>query len=94
MKHEHAVVTKYSVGQNYPNPASGGTRIKYSVPVKSVVSLVLFDGNGRQIKLLVNEQKEAGTYFYDLNTSIFGKGIYYYKMHAGVFQDTKKMIVE
>jgi len=85
----------YFLGQNYPNPVNqGATRINYSIPVDGKVDLVLFDIQGRQIKILVRETKTAGVYEYDLNTSVLAKGLYIYTMHSGTYVAVKKLVVQ
>jgi hypothetical protein len=84
------------LGQNYPNPVpmSQSTKIEYSVPVTSKVELVLYDMQGRPVKIMVDEMKNAGRYFYDLNTGVLAKGLYIYSMHAGNFHDVKKLVLQ
>ena len=82
------------LGQNYPNPAYQNTSIIYRVAVKSKVELVLFDIQGRPIKVMVNEMKASGTHSYILDTKNIAKGMYYYRMHSGNFLDAKKLIVQ
>lgn len=85
----------YFLLQNFPNPVPNqNTRISYKIPVNATVELVLFDLQGRQVKMLVNETQDAGIHYYDLNTATLGKGLYFYRIHSGNFRDVKKMIVE
>jgi Domain of unknown function (DUF4082)/Secretion system C-terminal sorting domain len=84
------------LGQNYPNPVpmSQNTRIEYSVPISSKVELVLYDMQGRPVKIMVDEMKNAGRYSYDLNTGVLAKGLYIYTLHSGSFHDVKKLVVQ
>jgi hypothetical protein len=84
------------LGQNYPNPVpmSQSTKIEYDVPIASKVELVLYDMQGRPVKIMVNEMKNAGRYSYDLNTGVLAKGLYIYSMRAGSFYDVKKLVVQ
>jgi hypothetical protein len=82
----------YSLGQNYPNPASNTTTIQYTLPKSGQVNLCLFDMNGKMIKVLVNAPKEAGTHALGFNIEMLSKGIYYYKIQAGSFTGVKKLI--
>ncbi|PJA97191.1 MAG: hypothetical protein CO129_02500 [Ignavibacteriales bacterium CG_4_9_14_3_um_filter_34_10] len=84
-----------SLSQNYPNPFNPSTNIKYSIPVKGFVSLKIFDIQGRLIATLVNEQKSAGTYNYEFNSSDYqlSTGIYFYKLQCGDFSKTNKMLL-
>jgi Domain of unknown function (DUF4082)/Secretion system C-terminal sorting domain/Bacterial Ig domain len=84
----------WSLGQNYPNPVIGNTRIDYSIPINAKVELVLYDMQGRPVKIMVNEIKNAGTYSYDLNTSILAKGLYIYTLHSGSYHAVKKLVVQ
>ncbi|HRE11398.1 MAG TPA: T9SS type A sorting domain-containing protein, partial [Ignavibacteria bacterium] len=83
----------YSLSQNYPNPFNPQTMITYSVPQSSFVNITVFDILGREIYSPVNEIKKAGSYELNINAGQIGSGIYYYRMSAGDFSDTKKMIV-
>jgi hypothetical protein len=83
----------YYLGQNYPNPASQSTKINYTIPTRSLVEIVLFDAQGRQIKVLVNEIKESGNHVVEFSTANLAKGIYYYTMWSGKYMASQKMIV-
>jgi hypothetical protein len=85
---------EFVLEQNHPNPASGITTISYILPQSEYVLIGLYDGLGKQIKVLVSEEKSAGVYFIDINTSNLSKGIYYYKMRAGAFTATRKMVLK
>ena len=84
----------YYLGQNYPNPVSHKTKIRYSIPVKSIVEIILFDFSGNQVKVLVNEVKEAGAYAYHLDVSNLAKGIYYYRMRSGNYLEVKTIVIQ
>ena len=84
----------FVLGQNYPNPASQNTTISYTVPVKAPVELALYDMQGRQIKILVNEIKESGTHTIDLDTRKLIKGVYHYKMKSGSYSDIKRLLIQ
>ena len=83
----------YLLNQNYPNPFNPDTKITYSVPRKSNVSLKIFDLLGNEIKTLVNENEPGGTYSITWNAANLPSGIYFYKLQAGSFVETKKMIL-
>ena len=85
---------RFLLSQNYPNPASKTTTINYTVPLKSPVEMVLFDIQGRQIKVLVNELKDAGTHTIELDLRRLNKGVYYYKMKSGNYSDIKRLLVD
>jgi len=79
--------------QNYPNPFNPVTTINYSLPLKAQVELVVYNTLGEQLKQLVNSVKEAGSYSVQLNASGLPSGIYFYKLQAGDYIKTKKMIL-
>jgi hypothetical protein len=82
-----------NLNQNYPNPFNPKTTIKYSIPVKGLVTLKIYDILGREVKTLVNEIKEAGTYFAEFDASNYASGVYIYKLTAGDYEKTVKMVL-
>jgi hypothetical protein len=87
------IPVKYWLNQNYPNPFNPSTIINYQVPVLSHITLKLFDVLGREITTLVNEEKNAGRYKVKFDGSKITSGIYFYKLNAGNFSETKKMLL-
>jgi subtilisin-like proprotein convertase family protein len=87
------VPTRFNLYQNYPNPFNPSTTIKYDIPKDALVKVVVFDVLGREVRTLVNEQKKAGSYSLQMNASGLSSGVYFYKIHAGDFTDTKKMVL-
>lgn len=83
----------FAIAQNYPNPFNPVTNIKYSVPQNTFVRITVFDVLGREVSAPVNEFKTAGSYELSFNASELGSGIYYYRINADGFTDTKKMIL-
>ena len=83
-------VYNYSLEQNYPNPASGETSIRFTIPKAEKVSLAVYDINGRIVKVLVHGSRDAGTHTVSFNTGSLAGGIYYYRMKAGDFSQNKK----
>jgi hypothetical protein len=79
--------------QNYPNPFNPTTIIRFEIPRESIVTIKLYDLLGREIKTLVNEEKTAGSYSYIFDGSSLSSGIYFYRITAGKFAQTKKMIL-
>jgi lysophospholipase L1-like esterase len=82
--------------QNFPNPFNPSTTISYSIPVgtRHAVSLLkVYDVLGRDVATLVDEVKPAGTYTVNFDASQLSSGVYYYKLTAGSFTQTKKMIL-
>jgi hypothetical protein len=83
----------YELAQNYPNPFNPSTTIQFSIPTAGVVRLVLYDILGRQVATLLDEEKAPGTYKVDFNGSQFASGTYFYRLQAGTFSDTKKLLL-
>ena len=84
---------KFSLSQNFPNPFNPTTNIKFDLPKKGLVTLNIFDALGREVATLVNEQLAPGTYETTFDASAHPSGIYFYKLTAGDFTDTKRMIL-
>jgi len=84
---------EYAIAQNYPNPFNPSTSIKFDIPNLSEVKLAVYDLTGREIALLVNETLEPGSYSYTWNASQLSSGIYFYRIKAGSFVQTKKMVL-
>jgi hypothetical protein len=85
--------SEYQLYQNYPNPFNPSTLISYQIPVSGNVTLKIYDALGKEISTLVDENKPAGNYVFDFDASILPSGIYFYRIQAGSFDDTKKMIL-
>lgn len=83
----------YYLYQNYPNPFNPITKINYSIPEISFVTLKLYDVLGNEIAILVEEEKPAGNYSTDFSAEALPSGTYFYKLTAGNFSETKKMIL-
>jgi len=83
----------YSLYQNYPNPFNPNTKIKYSMPKLSYVAIKVFDILGNEIETLVNEEKPNGIYEVDFNAKNLPSGVYFYRLQAGDFIETKKMVL-
>ena len=83
----------YELAQNYPNPFNPSTKINYTIPLRSSVSITVFDVLGKEIGNLVNEIQTAGNHSIEFNGVNLPSGVYYYKIEANDFIDTKKMIL-
>ncbi len=86
-------ISDYSLEQNYPNPFNQSSVINYKCQISGFVKIVLFDLTGKEIKTLINEYKQPGTYKVRFNAEGLSGGIYFYKMTAGDFSDVKKIIL-
>ncbi len=83
----------YNLSQNYPNPFNPKTKIEFTIPVREQVELSVFNVMGEKIKTLINNHLDAGKHFVDFDASDLSSGIYFYKIKAGKFTSTKKMVI-
>jgi len=84
---------EYILAHNYPNPFNPTTTIKYQIPELSFVILKVYDVLGNEITTLVNEEKLAGSYQIKFDATILSSGLYFYRLQAGDFVETKKMLM-
>ncbi|MDR3626279.1 MAG: DUF4434 domain-containing protein [Ignavibacteriaceae bacterium] len=87
------VPKEYALMQNYPNPFNPSTVIRYQIAKEGNVTLKIYNMLGKEVKTLVNEKREAGSYSIDLNASTLPSGVYFYRIISGSYSDTKKMIL-
>lgn len=103
---QYALPTEFKLEQNYPNPFNPSTKIRYSIPTPpsssplvkgrnevGFVTLKVYDILGNEVTTLVNEQKEPGYYEVDFNAAGIASGVYIYRLQAGSFVSTKKMLM-
>ncbi len=83
----------FTLMQNYPNPFNPLTMISFEVPSKMLVSLKIYDMLGREVKTIVNDLRNAGKYSVAFDGTNLSSGVYFYKLTAGSFTDTKRMIL-
>jgi hypothetical protein len=83
----------YKLHDNYPNPFNPSTNIRYDIPENVIVKLVILDELGREIETLVNEKQSASTYEANWNAIQYSSGVYYYRLQAGDFISTKKLVL-
>ena len=97
VKVEYLGITDYTLEQNYPNPFNPETVIRYSTAENGRVRITVYNLLGLELKILVDEYKPAGSYEVKFNTKDLkeqiGSGIYFYKMEAGNYSQTRKMII-
>ncbi|MBK9097565.1 MAG: T9SS type A sorting domain-containing protein [bacterium] len=86
-------LNSFQLFQNYPNPFNPTTKISWQSPVGGFQSIKVYDVLGNEVARLINEYKPAGSYEVEFNASALSSGIYFYKLQAGSFTETKKMIV-
>jgi len=84
---------EFALNQNYPNPFNPTTNIQYDIPNDVFVNIKVYDMLGREVAELVNEVKNAGRYIVGFNGSNLASGIYYYKIKAGSFEQTRRMVL-
>jgi len=87
--------TEFALAQNFPNPFNPSTVIQYQLPEPATVKLELYDITGRKVATLVNAWQNAGYYSFNLNGSAYNlaSGVYFYRLTAGGFIATKKMVL-
>ncbi len=83
----------YSLEQNYPNPFNPSTRIEFSIPATSNVVLKVYNILGQEVVTLVNESLKVGNHAVTFDASRFASGVYLYRLTAGQFVSTKKMLL-
>ena len=83
----------FSLSQNFPNPFNPNTIINYQLAINNVVSLKVYDALGKEVATLVNEKQNPGSYSVEFNSKGLPSGIYFYKLEAGDFVETKKMVL-
>ena len=85
--------TEYSLNQNYPNPFNPSTKITFSLAADSKVTLKIIDAIGQEIATLINQDLTAGVHDINFNASELNSGVYFYRLEAGNFVETKKMVL-
>jgi len=90
---ENNFLGSYVLSQNYPNPFNPSTKINYSVPKTSYVTIKIYDILGKEISILVDREKSAGNYEVEFYGGNLTSGVYFYRMQAGNFIDTKKFVL-
>jgi hypothetical protein len=90
---DKSLTSDYRFLQNYPNPFNPSTIIQYQIPERSYIILIVYDVLGKEIATLVNEEKPAGNYEIEFEGSELKSGIYFYRIQAQSFTETKKMIL-
>lgn len=86
-------LNRYQLQQNFPNPFNPSTEIKFNIPNDQHVKITLFDVLGRQIRILINKKFSTGFHSFNFSSYELTSGIYFYRMEAGEFTSTKKMVL-
>jgi hypothetical protein len=87
------IINNYLLRHNYPNPFNPTTKIKYQIPQLSFVTLKIYDVLGSEVALLVQGEKSLGSYQVEFNATGLPSGVYFYRLQAGNFVETKKMVL-
>lgn len=83
----------YKLQQNYPNPFNPATVISYELPKSSSVTIKVYDVLGREVQTLVNQRQSAGKHSVTFNAGDLSNGVYFYRLQAGTYLDTKKLLL-
>ncbi len=86
-------ISSYSLSQNYPNPFNPVTNISFSIPIRSFVSVKVYDLLGREVATIVSEEMSSGNYARSWNAVELPSGVYFYRLQAGSFTQTKKLVL-
>ncbi len=89
----NTVVNGFELKQNYPNPFNPSTKISFSITKSSFVKLSVYDMIGREVSVLISENKPAGNYEINFDASALSGGVYFYKVQTEGFTETKKMLL-
>ena len=90
---EETIPTSFELKQNYPNPFNPSSIIKFGLPERSNVLIKIYDILGSEVITLVNAELEAGWYKKEFNASGYSSGLYIYRIQAGNYISTKKMML-
>jgi hypothetical protein len=90
---QEEIPTSFSLAQNFPNPFNPTTTIQFSLPQAGDVSLKIYNLLGEEVKTLIDEYKEIGNHSVQFNANNLASGMYLYRLQAGSFIETKKMIL-
>lgn len=85
--------TKFELNQNYPNPFNPSTKIKFALPIASEVRITIYNSLGQLVAELINARKNVGFHEVTFNASELSSGVYIYRIEAGSFIETKKMML-
>jgi len=93
LSRQSGLPTQYALGENYPNPFNARTIVDYQLPVTSSVKLEVYNLLGEKVTTLVDEMQEAGYKSVNWGVSSLASGLYFYKLTAGDFTETKRMML-
>ena len=84
---------EFSLSQNYPNPFNPSTTIEFSLPKTEFTTLKLYNTLGQEVLTIVADKLNAGSYTYNFNARDLASGVYYYRLQAGEYVDTRKLVL-
>jgi photosystem II stability/assembly factor-like uncharacterized protein len=93
VENQQGIPQQYLLNQNYPNPFNPSTTIIYELPKSSETTLTIYDVLGREVSVLVNERKNAGVHEIRFDGSNLASGVYFYRLQAGTYNETKKLLL-
>ncbi|HEX2786603.1 MAG TPA: YCF48-related protein [Ignavibacteria bacterium] len=93
IKEHVSEISNYYLRQNYPNPFNPFTNFEFQIAKQETVRLSIYDLRGKRIAVLINESLKPGTYKIIFNGNNLSSGVYYYKLEAGKFNETRKMVL-
>jgi hypothetical protein len=85
--------TQFSLQQNYPNPFNPSTTITYALPQRLSIELTVFNSLGQRVAMLVQGEQEAGHHEVKFDASGLASGVYFYRLQAGSFVQTRKLLL-
>jgi photosystem II stability/assembly factor-like uncharacterized protein len=85
--------TEFILYNNYPNPFNPSTTISFDIPIRSFVTLKVLDALGREVSVIASEILSAGTYMRQWNAADFPSGVYFYRLQAGAYTETKRLVL-
>lgn len=87
------IPSEYSLSQNYPNPFNPSTKINFDIPRQGIVSIKIYDLLGKEIKTLVSDELNAGSYSVDFDASGLPSGTYFYRLSGDGYFEVKRMVL-
>jgi len=87
------VPRQFALGQNFPNPFNPSTTIRYGLPHKSQISLMVYSTLGQLVADLVQGEQEAGYHEVRFDASNLSSGVYFYRLRAGTYVQTRKLLL-
>jgi GH18 family chitinase len=92
---QNILVNKFTLYNNYPNPFNPTTTIRFYLPISSFMTLKVYDVLGREVATLAHEERSSGEGFVIFDASTYGlsSGVYFYRMQAGMYSETKRLVL-